>query len=191
MPTKLLFPELNNAFYHYLKNSNDLIYNPHDFGLPYPRLMPKTYIRSNNIFRLLLEDIYTDNDYTYTFKPVSNIVDFNLQRIIYSKPSYYYKIYISDKMGDNIFNFNENHLMILDLILQSKKGNNDNININFIINDNKSKILTSYLYFLKNNLDKMINIYETIDNKFNDIFEEIIYIFLGNKILTSIQFIIE
>ena len=37
----------------------------------------------------------------------------------------------------------------------------------------------------------MINIYETIDNKFNDIFEEIIYIFLGNKILTSIQFTIE
>lgn len=191
MSTKLLFPELNNAFYHYLKNSNDLIYNPHDFGLQYPRLMPFTYIRANNIFKLLLEDIYTETDYIYTFKPIDKIVDLNLQRIIYSKPSYYYKIYISDKMGQNIFNFNNNHIELFNLILQIKHGINMDVNLDFIINDNKSKILITYIYFMKNNLHKMIDIYESIDTKFNDIFEEIMYIFLGNKILTNILFTIE
>jgi hypothetical protein len=187
MPTKFLFPELNNSFYHYLKNSNDLIYNPHDFGLKYPKLMTSIYIRSNNIFKLLLEDTYTSNDYIHTFMPVDRIIDFNLERIIYSKPQHYYRLYVSDKMGDNIFNFNDNHLLMLDLILQSKKGNS-NIDLNFVINDNKSKILSVYLYFLKNDIKKMINIYGQIDKKFNDIFEEILYIFLGNKILTNIQF---
>jgi len=153
--------------------------------------MPFTYIRANNIFKLLLEDIYTETDYIYTFKPIDKIVDLNLQRIIYSKPSYYYKIYISDKMGQNIFNFNNNHIELFNLILQIKHGINMDVNLDFIINDNKSKILITYIYFMKNNLHKMIDIYESIDTKFNDIFEEIMYIFLGNKILTNILFTIE
>lgn len=186
--TKLVFPELNQQFDQFLKNGSDIIYNPNSKPIKYQKQFPPTFINSNNIFKLIFNNNFSETSFVYKFKGLTDISDLSVQYLIYSKPIGYYNIYISDNEGVNIFNINENHLIILDQIFIKKSKNVKQDYLKFALDDNKSYLLQAYLYYLNGEYDKMFSSFKNIDFIFNDVFEETLFTYVSNKILTYILY---
>ena len=168
------FPELDHYFLKYWWYNKDI----YKANIIYPEIeLKEKIIKSNSFFALLFDNIYSENNYVYTFSEIS-ILDFSRQireRIrVGGTTIKYYSSDIDSSL--DYFGINGEIKNLLDILLEYRLTNTCNLNsINYEnLEKNLSKMIYQYLdLMINNNTDYFdtVNVFCNPNNILETMFE--------------------